>query len=217
MRIIILLSGAGLLAIAIALLLFTEGLAVFTIPVSAIVIILGLIISHPTRITSGNGQPGSPPMVVDRGILGTSIYQIFFFETRLILKRIATAKTTVFSIAILAVAGLVLDRLIGALAGVAAGYAIQEFTSQNNRLKSTVNNSSFKLGIGDIEVPYDNLEKVQIDKNKLVLFSKRGITKISMPRGYGAEVSPRLAPLFPGKFKKAGSVHSPDASRKQDK
>ena len=200
MRLVIMLSGAILMAVGVAFLILAQEVAIFTIPVSAIVIILGATISPPMGIMTQKGQ-GSASLIVDRANLGLSIYELFFFDTRLILKRIATAKTTIFSIVLLAIAGFVIDRLIGALSGVAAGYALQEFTAQTNRPKSPVNNNNFKLGIGDIEVPYDELDKVMVDNNRLVLFSKRGITKIGLPRGYGAEVSSRLRPIFQGKFK----------------
>jgi hypothetical protein len=204
-----------LIVIAAAYLFLVQAIAIFTIPAGAIIVILGLIVSPRTGVT-GKGQGGASPMVVDRAILGASIYQLFFFDTRLILKRLATSRTTILAIVALAVAGFTIDRLIGALAGVAAGYAIQEFTTQSNRLKGSVSNTNFKLGNGDIEVPYSELEKVQLNKNKLVLYSKRGITRIGLPRGYEAGMSPDFRLLFPGKFKDEELVHSANASREQN-
>ena len=201
MRLFIVLSGAALIAIAVAYLILIQAVAVFTFPVGAIVIILGVMISPPTRVTSQKGQ-GSASLVVDRAHLGFTIYELLFFDTRLVLKRLATANTTFFSIIVLAIAGFAVgDKLIGALAGVAAGYALQEFTAQNRRPRSPVNDSGFKLGNGDIEISYAELDKVRVEKNRLVLHSKRGFTKIGLPRGYGAEVSSKLRPIFQGKFK----------------
>ncbi len=215
MRTIIVLSGAGLIVIAAAYLLLAQAIAIFTFPVGAIILILGLMVSPGTGVTS-KGQGGAGPLVVDRAILGASIYQLFFFETRLILKRLATSRTTILTIVALAVAGFTVDRLIGALAGIAAGYAIQEFTTQTNRLKGPVSSNNFKLGNGDIEVPYSELEKVQLIKNKLVLYSKRGITRIGLPRGDEGRISPDLKTLFQEKFQNEESVHSANASRKED-
>jgi len=215
LRLLVLLSGGALLVIAIAYLLLEEALAVFTIPVAAIVILIGLILAPSPKVTGGN-LLGDGPLIVDRAVLGTSIYQLFFFDTRLILKRLATAKTTIFTVLVLSLAGLVIDRLIGALAGVAVGYAMQEYTTQSAREKPPVSNSTLKIGPNDVEVPYDELEKVVLDGNKLVLFSKRGITRLGMSRGYATVMAPTLTTLFQNKFTKTGSVHSTDASRKQN-
>ena len=216
MRLLVVLSGAALLVIEVAFFLLTEALALFAIPVSAIVIIIGLKLSRRPKVTGGQVPGDSSPLIVDRAVLGASIYQLFFFDTRLIMKRLATAKTTIFSMLLLAIAGLVINSLIGALAGIAAGYAMQEYATQAGRVKPPVNDSSFRVGPNDVEVPYDELEKVQLEGNKLVLFSKRGITRLGMSRGYGAVMAPTLTTLFKNKFKEADSVHSTDASRKQD-
>jgi len=216
LRILVLLSGVALLVIAIAYFLLLERQALFTIPVAAIVIVIGLKLAPSPNVTSGQVLGGAGPLIVDRAVLGASIYQLFFFDTRLILKRLASAKTTIFSVALLAIAGFGIDRLIGALAGIAAGYAMQEYTTQSGRVKPPVSDSTLKIGPNDVEVPYDELDKVELDGNKLVLFSKRGITRLGMSRGYGAVMSPRLMTIFQKKFKNTESVHSTDASRKQD-
>ena len=216
LRILVLLSGVALLVIPIAIILYTGALFVFTIPVAVMVIAIGLKLAPSPKVTDEQVLGLAGPLVIDRAVLGASIYQLFFFDTRLILKRLATAKTTIFSVVLLAIAGLVLDRLIGALAGVAAGYAIQEYTTQSRRVKPPVSNSTLKTGPNDVEVPYEELEKVELDGNRLVLFSKRGITRLGMSRGYGSVMAPRLQTIFQKKFRNTKSVHSTDASRKQD-
>ncbi len=216
MRRLVLISGAALLATAATYLILTGAVTVFTIPVAVIVIIIGLKLAPPPRVTGGQ-VTGSGPLIVDRAVLGASIYQIFFFDTRLILKRLATAKTTIFSVVLLAIAGFLLgDRLIGALAGVAAGYAMQEYTVQSSRVKPPVSDSTIKVGSNDVVVPYDDLEKVQLDGNRLVLSSKRGITRLGLSRGYGRVMAPTLMTIFQKKFADDGSIHPSDTSRKQD-
>ena len=213
---LVLLSGAALLVIAVAYLLLTQAVAPFTIPVAAIVIAIGLKLAPSPKVTGGQ-LLGGGPLIVDRAVLGVSIYQLFFFDTRLILKRLATAKTTIFSLVLLSITGLFVDGgFIGALSGIALGYAIQEYTTQYARVKPPVSNSTLKIGPNDVEVPYDDLEKVMFARNKLVLFSKRGITRLGMPRGYAAVMAPTLTRLFRNKFTKTESVHSTDTSSKQD-
>ncbi len=211
MRKLVLLSGAALLAY----LLLIQTLAPFTTPVAVIVIAIGLKLPPSPRVTGGQVL-GGRRIVINQTVLGVSIYQLFFFDTKLVLKRLATAKTTIFSLVLLSITGLFVDGgFIGALAGVALGYALQEYTTQSARVKPPVSNT-LKFGPNDIEVPYDDLEKVMLDGNKLVLFSKRGITRLGMSRGYPAVMAPTLTILFRNKFAKTGSVHSADASRKQD-
>ncbi len=217
LRLLVLLSGTTLLVIAIVYLLLAGALAIFTIPVAAIVIAIGLKLTPSPKVTGGQVPGGASPLIVDRAVLGASIYQLFFFDTRLILKRLATAKTTIFSLVLLSLAGFVIDNgLIGALAGIAAGYSIQEYKIHAGRVKSPVSDTTLKIGPNDVEVPYDELEKVEFDGNRLVLFSKRGITRLGMSRGYAAVMAPTLTTLFQSKFRKTWSVHSTDASRKQD-
>jgi len=213
---LVLLSGAALLVIAVTYLLLTQALAPFTIPVAAIVIAIGLKLAPSPKVTGGQ-LLGGGPLVVDRAVLGLSIYQLFFFDTKLILKRLATAKTTIFSLVLLSISGLFIDGgFIGALSGVTLGYAIQEYTTQAARVKPPVSNNTLKIGPNDVEVPYDDLEKVMFHGNKLVLFSKRGITRLGMSRGYPAVMAPTLTTILRNKFAKTESVHSTDTSSKQD-
>src|SRR5437899_9779035 len=114
LRMLVLLSGAALLVIAVTYLLLTQALAPFTIPVAAIVIAIGLKLAPSPKVTGGQ-LLGGGPLIVDRAVLGVSIYQLFFFDTRLILKRLATAKTTICTVLVLSLAGLDIERLIVAL------------------------------------------------------------------------------------------------------
>src|SRR5262249_20344565 len=77
-------------------------------------------------------------------------------------------------------------------------------------------NDGFKLRPGDVEVPYTELEKVQIVKNRLVLYSKRGITKLGLSRGHSTKLAPYLRTLLQEKFVNDDSFHAPDTSSKKD-
>ncbi len=157
MRRFIVASGATLLALSFYYfltqylvlqqsLIFTTSSLIFSIVVSAIVIVLGVLTVSRTGVTIDPNQTKPAVMTVDRGVFGANVYELFFLDTRLVMKRLVTARTTIFSYVILALTGFVIELLLGALAGIALGYALQEFTSQRNRLKIAKTNSLSTLG-----------------------------------------------------------------------
>ncbi len=216
MRIIIVLSGVGLLALASYYLLL-QLIADFTFPMGTIIIGLGLLIYRPAGVTVNGDQAKAARMLVDRAVLGASIYQIVFFDTKLILKRLASSRTTILSVLVLALAGLFVDGYLGALAGGAGGYAVQEYATQRNRRRNLKNNTLTTLGRGDLQIPYEDLKEVRLRKNKLLLEGKNGLARISLPKRYASEMGPKLQAIFQGKYKGEGSLHPAEASREQDK
>ncbi len=182
------------------------------------IIVLGLQISRPAGVTVNGGQSKPARMLVDRAVLGASIYQIVFLDTSLILKRLASSRTTILSVLILALGGLFVDNgFLGALAGGVGGYAVQEYSTQRNRRRNLKNNTLTTLGPGDLQIPYDDLKEVSLRKNKLLLGSKGGLARISLPKRYASEMGPKLQAIFQGKYKGEGSLHPAEASREQDK
>ncbi len=208
MRIIIVLAGVGLLALA-SYYLLSQLIAVFTFPMGTIIIVLGLLISRPAGVTVDRDQATSARMLLDRAILGASIYQIVFLDSKLILKRLASSRTTILSVLILALAGLFVDGYLGALAGGAGGYAVQEYATQRNRRRNLKNNTLTTLGRGDLEIPYEDLKEVRLRKNKLLLEGKNGLAKIGLPKGYASQMSPKLRAILGGKYKSEGLFDSP--------
>ncbi len=156
-------------------------------------------------------------MTVDKGVLGGSIYQLIFFDAKLVLKRLVTSKTTILSFVILAFAGFLVEELIGALAGMGVGYALQEYTTQRSRARILARNSFATLSYGDLEFQYKDVNEVILYKNRLYLIERNRRVRISIPKAYVPKMGPRLGSLFPGKFKSEVSVRSSNASREQDK
>src|SRR5207244_10422148 len=107
---------AALTLLATALLFgvsYPAGL-LFSIPISILNIILGLI----TRVPPGlEIQPESANirLLIDRGVVRASIYQLVFLNSKLILKRLSSVMVTVILAFVLAVVGLAFLGFAGAL------------------------------------------------------------------------------------------------------
>ena len=217
MRLSIVFSGAALLALASAYLLLNQSLAIFTLPMAAITVVLGLLVHSPAGVTVKGLETNSPPMLVDRAVIGASIYQLTFLDAKLVLKRIASSKTTVLSVMILALSGFTLDGIIGAVAGAAGGYALQEYATQRSRSRIHNHNNVAQLAPGDLEFSYSELSEVRLYKRRLLLLGKERIVRIGLPKGYASKMGQALEKLLAGKFRNEASVRLAKASAKQDK
>jgi len=105
MRKNILVAGITLLALALLFGVSYPAGLLFSVPISVLNIILGLI----TRTPSGfEIQPESNNirLVIDRGVVRASIYQLVFLNSKLIFKRLSSVMVTVILAFILAVVGL---------------------------------------------------------------------------------------------------------------
>src|SRR5712692_9541076 len=128
--------AAGITLLALALLFgvsYRTGL-VFSIPISVLNIILGLITRTPPGLEI---QPESANirLVIDRGVVRASIYQLVFLNSKLILKRLSSVSITVILALLLAVVGLEVLGVVGALMGGITGFSLQEFLTQRMRNK----------------------------------------------------------------------------------
>src|SRR3989442_14187804 len=108
--------AAGITLLAVALLFgvsYPTGL-LFSIPISVLNIILGLVTRTPPGLEI---QPESAGirLVVDRGVMRASIYQLVFLNSKLILKRLSSVGATVIPALVLAVVGLEGLGVVGAL------------------------------------------------------------------------------------------------------
>src|SRR5713101_6156181 len=168
MRKNILVAGVNLLALALLFgISFPAGL-LFSITITLVKIILGLV----TRTAPGlEIQPESHNirLVIDRGVIRASIYQLVFLNSKLILKRLSSVMVTVILALVLAVVGLEYLGIVGALMGGTTGFSLQEFLTQRvrNRIGSEMQLTS--IGKGDIEIEYNDLSEVRLVKSRLYL------------------------------------------------
>jgi|SRR5713101_4333166 len=215
MRKNILAAGVTLLAVAIIFgLTYPDGL-LFSLPLAVLNIILGLV----TRKPSGLGvqpQSGGIRLVIDRGVVRASIYQLVFTDSKLVLKRLSSANVTIILPLMLAVLGFLFLFIIGALIGGITGFSLQEFLTQRMRNKVENEAALTTVGPGDIEIRYDDLSEIRLAKNRLFLLSETNSFAASLPRRYSGRISPVLAKTFGSKFRAEESLSAAEAAEKED-
>jgi len=211
----ILVAGVTLLALALLFgMSFPAGL-LFSIPISLLNIILGLITRTPPGLEI---QPESANirLVIDRGVVRASIYQLVFLNSKLVLKLLSSVMVTVILAFVLAVVGLVVLGIVGALMGGITGFSLQEFLTQRTRNKMGSEMQLTSIGKGDIEIDYTDLLEVRLAKSRLYLITEDSSLSASFPRGYSAKLRPMLRGLFETKFTDEESLRAAEAAEKED-
>ena len=215
MRKNILVAGITLLALALLFGVSYPAGLLFSVPISVLNIILGLI----TRTPSGfEIQPESNNirLVIDRGVVRASIYQLVFLNSKLIFKRLSSVMVTVILAFILAVVGLEVLGIVGALMGGITGFSLQEFLTQRIRNKIGTEMQLTSLGKNDIEIDYNDLLEVRLAKSRLYLISENNTLSASFPKGYSRKIKPMLADLFETKFTDEESLRAAEAAEKEN-
>ena len=214
MRKNILVVGVTLLALALLFGVSYPAGLLFSIPISILNIILGLVTRTPPGLEI---QPESNNirLVIDRGVVRASIYQLVFLNSKLILKRLSSVMVTVILAFILAVVGLEVLGIVGALMGGITGFSLQEFLTQRMRNKMESEMQLTSLGKNDIEIDYNDLREVRLVKSRLYLISENNTLSASFPRGYSGKIKPMLANLFESKFTDEESLRAAEAAEKE--
>src|SRR2546425_12071286 len=209
--------AAGVTLLALALLFgvsYPEGL-LFSIPLSILNAILGLVTRAPPGLEI---QPESANvrLVIDRGVVRASIYQLVFLNSKLILKRLSSVMVTVILAFVLAVVGLEVLGIIGALMGGITGFSLQEFLTQRMRNKIGSEMQLTSVGKGDIEIEYNDLLEGRLVKSRLYLITHSNSLSASFPRGYSGKIKPMLANIFGSKFTTEESLRAAEAAEKEN-
>src|SRR5207244_952106 len=145
-------------------------------------------------------------LLIDRGVVRASIYQLVFLNSKLILKRLSSVMVTVILAFVLAVVGLAFLFIVGALMGGITGFSLQEFLTQRMRNKIGSEMELTSVGKFDIEVEYADLLEVRLVKSRLYLISENRSLSASFPRGYSRKIEPMLANIFESKFTTEESI-----------
>src|SRR5881296_4733863 len=156
MRKNILVAGVTLLALALLFGVTDPTGLFFSIPISILNIILGLVTRAPPGLEI---QPESASIryVIDRGVVRASIYQLVFLNSKLILKPLTSVMVTVILALVLAVVGFEVLGIVGALMGGVTGFSLQEFLTQRMRNKIGTEMQLTSLGKNDIDIEYNDL------------------------------------------------------------
>src|SRR6266849_7682129 len=189
MRKNILVAGVTLLALAFLFgISFPAGL-LFSIPISLLNIIVGLVTRTPPGLEIQQ-ESANIRLVIDRGVVRASIYQLVFLNSKLILKRLSSVMVTVILAFVLAVVGFGFLFIVGALMGGITGFSLQEFLTQRTRNKMVSEMQLASFGNSDIEIEYDDLLEVRLVKSRLYLISENSSLSASFPRGYSGKIKP---------------------------
>jgi hypothetical protein len=215
MRKNILVAGITLLALALLFGVSYPAGLLFSVPISVLNIILGLITRTPPGMEI---QPESNNirLVIDRGVVRASIYQLVFLNSKLILKRLSSVSVTVILALVLAVVGFGFLFIVGALMGGTTGFSLQEFLTQRMRNKMESEMQLTSLGKNDIEIDYNDLLEVRLVKSRLYLISESSTLSASFPKGYSGKIKPILAKIFGTKFRTEESVAAAEAAEKEN-
>ena len=215
MRKNVLVVGVTLLALGLLFGVSYPAGLLFSIPVSILNIILGLV----TRTPSGlEIQPESANirLVIDRGVVRASIYQLVFLNSKLVFKRLSSVMVTVILAFVLAIVGLVVLDIVGALMGGITGFSLQEFLTQRMRNKIGSDMRLTSIGKGDIEIEHDDLLEVRLVRSRLYLTTETNSLSVSFPRGYARKLEPMLADIFGSKFTDEESFRAAEAAEKEN-
>ena len=187
----------------------------FSIPISILNIILGLVTRAPPGLEI---QPESAriKLVIDRGVVGASIYQLVFLNSKLILKRLSSVMVTVILAFVLAVVGLTFLFIVGALMGGITGFSLQEFLTQRIRNKIGSEMELTSVGKNDIEIEYGDILEVRLVKSRLYLIAGIKSLSASFPRGYARKIEPMLTNIFESKFTTEESIRAAEAAEKEN-
>ncbi len=203
--------------LAVALLFgvsYPDGL-LFSIPISILNIILGLVTRTPPGLEI-QPESASIRLVIDRGVVRASIYQLVFLNSKLILKRLSSVTVTVILAFVLAIVGLEVLGIIGALMGGITGFSLQEFLTQRMRNKIGSEMQLTSVGKGDIEIEYDDILEVRLVKSRLYLIAGNKSLSASFPRGYSRKMKPMLENIFESRFTTEESVRAAEAAEKEN-
>ncbi len=172
-----------------------------TIPVGLINIFLGGITPKRPGVTLQAGPSSPIRLVVDKGVVGSNTYELVFLGGKLILKRLSSASLTIVTPLVLTIGGfLIVNSLIGAIIGGMTGISLQEYLTQRRRDKITATERLATTGTRDLEVRYDQLEKVEVTRSRIYLFLKDRVIRINISRRYSKRIAPVLETILSSKY-----------------
>ena len=156
-------------------------------------IILGIVTPRSTGLElqpeQAGTQMGAVKLIVDQARSKSSIYELFFTDSKLVMKRLAST-TTITVVALL-------FFFLGGIAGGLTGYSLQEFMSQRSRDRIRRENSMMTLTAKDMEIPYDSMSQVGWGRRGLKIVSGGRTMHIAMGKKYRQMISGRLREIIP--------------------
>ncbi len=209
MRLRLLAIGALLSTAGFNQVLLNAGNGYFTAAAGVLNIVLAFITAKSAGVSIRHEASGGALLVVDKGVVGTSIYQLAFFDGKLVMKKLASFRITIILALVLAVMGFIAETApIGVLSGGLTGYSMQEYFTQKNRDRIVKPNLTTPTSKSDLEIQYSELDKAHIRGSSLYLFLEKGAVRVSLPRGYAAKIRTELETILDDKYEESPSPNS---------
>ncbi len=200
-----LVAVGGLIVVVGYLLDYERSLSfIFTVPIGLLNIFLGAITPRNQGVLVSPDRSSPIRLFVDKGVVGSTTYELVFLEGKLVLKKLSSAVLTVVIPLVLTLSGfLIIGNLIDAVIFGMTGLAVQEYVTQRRRDKINRLGQLATTAKDDLEFPYAKLEKVEISRSRLYLFLPDRILRINISRRYSKQMRPVLGSIISSKYQVA--------------
>jgi hypothetical protein len=172
--------------------------SLFVIASGGVNILLGFVTADAGGVTIPSSSD-PVKMIVDRGVIGSTIYIMAFSNKKLVLRKLTSGSITILAVAVFAVGGLIYAGLLGAAVGGLTAFSLQEFLTQRKRTATKEGNMLTTSAKGDLEFDYDDIERVAVTRSRLRLYLKKGVLAIVISRKYPEKIWPVLQSIMPSK------------------
>lgn len=203
MRINLILAGGVILALGYLLSLSGDPNLVVVVPVGLLNILLGVITARNQGVTQ-SADPSDPvKLYVDKGVVGSNTYELVFLKEKLVLKKLNSFSLTLLVPLMLTIVGFALLFVLGALMFGLTGVSLQEFVTQRRRERISKENRLTTTDPGDLEIRYDEIEKVEISRSRLYMFLRDRMLRINISRAYSKKIRALLGQIISSKVQTA--------------
>ena len=201
MRINILIAGGLILAVSI-LLVNSEFVAfIFGFALGVLNVLIGILTPKSVGITVPPSEyQAGLKLSLDKGVIRTNIYAVAFSEKKLVLRKLGSANLTVATALILAILGAALAGYFGIVVGGITAFSLQEFVTQRRRDEIKRGDILDASGGKDLEFLYDELNQIQLLRNRIQLHLKDRIVRIAISRRSSRILGPMLEKIIPAKI-----------------
>lgn len=201
LRINILVAGGLIVAVSILLVSSEPAASIFGFVLGGLNIIIGILTRRVVGVSVPANQEDPLKLSLDKGVIRTNTYTIAFSEKKVVLRRLSSANLTVATGLILALLGAFLAGPFGVIVGGITAFSIQEFVTQKRR-DETKERILDPSGDNDLEYRYDELEQIQLQGNRILVYLKDRIVRIAISRKYSRIIGPVLEKTIPARTRR---------------
>jgi hypothetical protein len=201
LRINILIAGVLILAVSILLDSSEITASIFGFVLGGLNVLIGIFTPRVIGVVIPADRQGPLKLSIDKGVIRTSIYTIAFSEKKIVLRKLSSANLTVVAALVLAILGAFLAGPFGIIVGGITAFSLQEFVTQRHRDEIDRGNILDASGRSDLEFPYDELDQVKLERNRIQLSLKDRIVRIAISRKYPPIMGPILVKIIPARIR----------------